>query len=138
MPSEIVDCDGKGFLIKEDERDVNIPYWQLLHNHLTEYLKEGKFIKHTHRHNLITLNGLIKKGKHLCDDCGNEMNLELPTTYEQLLDIILQFTNNQYYFVCDDCHIKSIKEGRIIGDKDEWYPDKEKLLKEALEKHGTI
>lgn len=124
--TEIIDIgDGKTLGM---EKAPQIPWWQDIHNRTTDDLKEERHVKHVLRKTIAEINEIIKSGKWICDDCGALYDRKLPVTYQELHDFVLLIINNGCYSVCDNCHLKSIKNGSIIGCEDEWFPSKEKLL----------
>jgi len=110
-----------------------VPFWQVLHNDLTEDLKQDKYIKHVYRHTVKKINEVILSGKIWCDDCGKEVELKLPKNYRELTSFTLRFINRNCVFPCNDCLIKCAEDGNILGSElSGWKPDKETLRKEIL------
>jgi len=111
------------------------PFWEVLHEGLREDLKKDKYIKQVYKHTVAEINEIIEKGKIWCDDCGEEMELKIPKTYEQLVSFSLRFTNSNCVRPCDKCIEKDIDAGRVLGsEKGGWGASKEELKKELLEK----
>jgi len=112
-----------------------IPFWQALHNTLTDDLKNGRYIKAIYKKSISEINDLIENKKWICDDCGKEVPLKLPETYEKLRNFALWTINRNCCTICKDCEEKIITQGRVLGTNEGWYPDKEKLLKKVREEH---
>lgn len=109
----------------------SIPFWQVLHNTLTDDLKNEKYIKSIYKHSISEINSILKNGKLWCDDCGKPFDQKLPKNYEELSDFSCHIINSSVVRPCHDCMRKSIENGSVIGSiKDGWFPSKEKLLEE--------
>jgi len=128
------DKEQPNFTIKEAKP---IPFWQVLHNDLTEDLKEQRYIKAIYRHSVGEINEIIKQGKIWCDDCDKPMEIKLPKNFKDLEEFTMNIINKNCCQICYDCEIKTIKQGRVLGtDKEGWNPDKEELLKKVREEHS--
>lgn len=126
------DIEDTGKIIMDEVEQI--PYWELLHKYNREDLKNGKRIKHTFGKTLKEINDAIRKGMVFCDDCGNEMELKMPKNHEELLNFLLQFTNSHSVRNCDNCFLKDVEAGRIIGFGNRWFPTKEEILDEFYKK----
>lgn len=117
------------------EERPKIPFWQILHNDLTDDLKNERYIKAIYKKSISEINDLIDNKQWVCDDCGKEIPLKLPDTYEKLKDFVLFITNRNCCSICYECEIKTIERGGILGNSEGWYPDKDKLLEKVKREH---
>jgi len=96
-----------------------IPFWMIISKH---FAKE-KWHKKSDEKTINEIYQLISTGKFVCGTCGNQIDLTLPKTFEELWKIITQIINPLVSFYCDVCMLESFDAGRILAAEDGFLDD---------------
>jgi len=96
-----------------------IPFWMDISKH---FAKE-KWHKKSDEKTINEIYQLISAGKFVCGTCGNQIDLTLPKTFEELWDIISHVINPLTSFCCDACMLKDFDSGRVLAAEDGFLDD---------------